>query len=130
MSLAQLDLRHYRGLGAVRRVVRHARGLLLELDEEHFRADVLRSDVLRLKVSHGGNFDEAPTYAACFDPNSAAPFEVFESDSRVELTTAALRLIIDKRDFSFDVLRSDGSVVLESSRAEDGRALGFCQLND
>ncbi len=128
--MTQLDLRHHRGLGAVRRVVRDARGLLLELDEERFRAEVLRGDVLRLKISHGGRFDEAPTHAACFDPLSAAPFEVFEDAERVELRTAELCLFVYKSDFSFDVVRVDGSVVLESARSDGGRALGFGQLND
>lgn len=130
MSTAQLDLRHYRGLGAVRRVVRSARGLLLELDEEQFRVEVLRSDVLRLKISQAHGFDEEPTYAACFDPRSEAPFEIRESETEVELQTNELRLVIDKHDFSFDVERRDGSPVLQSARSDDGRSLGFAQLND
>jgi alpha-glucosidase len=125
-----LDLRHFRGLGAVRRVLPSARGLLLEVGDELFRADVVQSDVLCLKISQAGRFDETPTYAACFDAASTAPFETCESEESVELRTSALRLVVSKRDFTFDVYRSDGSVVLESARDERGNALGFTQLND
>lgn len=108
----------------------NARGLLLELGEESFRVDVLRPDILRLKISHGGSFDEAPTFAACFDPSSSAAFDVWDSEDTLELRTTELRLVVHKREFAFDVYRSDGSPLLESARDEHGTALGFAQLND
>ncbi|MFZ5895740.1 MAG: glycoside hydrolase family 31 protein [Myxococcota bacterium] len=130
MSRLALDTRHFSGLGAVRRIERGPNGLLLELDEERFRVDVVRPDILRLKVSHGGRFDEKPTYAACFEATQHVAFDVHETDHVVELSTTALRIVIDKHGFSFDVFRRDGSPVIESVRDGNGRPRGFSRLND
>ena len=48
------------------------RGLLAALHGERLRIDFVRADVVRLKISRGGVFDEAPTYAVCIDPLAEA----------------------------------------------------------
>ena len=44
------------------------RGLLAALHGEQLRVDVVRDDVVRVKISRGGVFDESPTFAVCVDP--------------------------------------------------------------
>src|SRR5688572_20437231 len=119
MARSGLDTKFYRPLGRVGFVERHERSVLLGVGEEKFRVDVIRADVLRLKLSRARVFDEKPTFAACFAEPHAADFELFEHDDRLELVTSALRLVIYKQDFGLDLYRSDGSIVFEDAR--DGR---------
>jgi len=40
-------------------------GILAELHGERLSIDVVRADLLRIKISRGGVFDESPTFAVC-----------------------------------------------------------------
>ena len=63
-------------------VAETATGVLAELHGERLRIDVLRDDVVRIKISRGGEFDETPTYAVCVDPLEAPPdFTVVSDDT-------------------------------------------------
>ena len=54
-----------------------ATGVLADLHREQLRIDVVRPDVVRIKISRGGEFDESPTYAVCVDPLAEpVPFKV------------------------------------------------------
>ena len=64
MARASINSKYHVGLGAVSSLERIERGLLLTVGEERFRAEVIRADILRLKISRSARFDEAPTYAA------------------------------------------------------------------
>ena len=59
---------HYIRFTRVDSVVDTATGVLADLHREQLRIDVVRSDVVRIKISRGGEFDETPTYAVCIDP--------------------------------------------------------------
>ena len=63
---------------ASRVVEKTARGVLVGAGEEKFRADVIRPNLLRLKISQAGQFDESPTFAASFQMPDPAPFRVTE----------------------------------------------------
>ncbi|HVJ22088.1 MAG TPA: glycoside hydrolase family 31 protein [Polyangiaceae bacterium] len=130
MARTQLDTKHYRSLGAVTFVERHERGVLLGVGEEKFRVDVIRADLVRLKLSRGRVFDEQPTFAACFDEPASAEFELCEHDDRLELTTTALRLVVYKQAFGVDAYRSDGSTIFEDARDSRGFPVGLLTLND
>ena len=71
---------------------------------ERLRIDVLREDVVRIKISRGGVFDETPTLAVVND--GGADFEV----DGTTLRTAALEVDIE----TLDVRRADGTPVIES----------------
>src|SRR3954453_5660200 len=71
---------------------------------ERLRIDVLREDVIRLKISRGGVFDERPTFAVVAD--GTADYEL----DGATLRTAALE--IDTQ--TLDVRRADGTPVIES----------------
>jgi alpha-glucosidase len=43
-------------------------GLDARLHGEHLRIELVADDIVRVKISRGGVFDEAPTFAVCVDP--------------------------------------------------------------
>jgi alpha-glucosidase len=108
-----------------------ATGIEAELHRERLRIDVVREDVVRIKISRGGEFDETPTYAVCVDPLSEAPdFTVVRDDERVRVTTAACTVSLWLDPFRIDVHRADGTAVVETAADEDGRYWAYATLND
>jgi len=107
------------------------RGLLADLHGEQLRVDVVRDDVVRLKISRGGVFDEAPTFAVDVDP-LAAPVDlaVERGDGVVRLRTAGLVVSLWLDPFRLDVHRPDGSPVVETAQDEHGRWWPYATLND
>lgn len=130
MARTSINPKYHVGLGSVTALERIERGLLLTVGEEQFRAEVIRADVLRLKVSRNGRFDEAPTFATAFDLPPAVPFEVHETADGITLETAELKLVVGKAPFRLAAYRSDGSAVFEDAVGADGKAIGYLHLND
>ncbi len=124
-----MEVSRFIPLGDVAFVEKTAHGLLLGVGEEKFRVDVLRPDLLRLKISQAGQFDESPTFATSFRMPDAPPFEVIDGESDITIDTGRVRLVISKCPFALDAYRSDGSVIFEDYRDEDG-AHGYRHLND
>src|SRR5262245_19291872 len=126
-------------LGDVVFVEKTADGVLLGVGDEKFRVDVLRPDLLRLKILQAGRFDEHPTFATSFQVPSAPPFGVVESEASITVDTGRVRLVIARRPFSLAAYRADGSVIFEDHR-ENGvngangngghYKAGYVQLND
>src|SRR5271170_3223471 len=98
-------------LGDVVFVEKTSHGILLGAGEEKFRADVIRPDLLRLKISQSGHFDESPTFAASFRMPDPTSFHVTEDESAITLDTGHVRLVISRRPFSLAAYRSDGTVI-------------------
>lgn len=130
MARTSINPKYHVGLGSVTALEHRERGLELQVGEERFRAEVIRADVLRLKISRNARFDDAPTFAAAFDMPEAVPFQVHESEESITLETAELKLVIGKAPFRLAAYRSDGSTVFEDATALDGRAIGYLHLND
>ena len=108
-------------------------GLLADIHGEQLRIDVIREDLLRVKISRGQVFDESPTFAVCVDPLADPPDFDVESDEEgrlVRLRTDALVLTLGLEPFRLDVHRSDGSPVVETATDEDGRPWAYATLND
>ena len=116
-------------LGDVAFVEKTSHGILLGVGEEKFRADVIRPELLRLKISQSGQFDESPTFAASFRMPAPTPFRLIEDESTVTLDTGPIRLVITRRPFMLAAYRSDGTVIFEDHRDETG-SLGYRRLND
>jgi alpha-glucosidase len=125
-----IEAKHFALLGDVSSVERSERGLLLGVGEERFRVDVLRDDVLRLKISQAGKFDENPTFAVAVPMTGAAPFEFEETEEVATLSTECMRLVISKRPFGLEAYRRDGTIIFQDDRDGAGRARGYLQLND
>ena len=103
-------------------------------ENEWLRVDVLRADVLRIKISRQGIFDERPTCAVLAGGLDAlggsAEFSVAETPDRVFVTTAQMVLSIGKSPFRLDAHRADGSVIFESAGDADGQPCTYATLND
>jgi alpha-glucosidase len=125
-----MEAKHFSPLGDVRSVQETEHGLLLEVGDEKFRVDVLRPDLLRLKISQAGHLDENPTFAACFRMPAASPFRTTDGAEAITLETEKVRLLIHKKPFGLDAYRADGSVIFEDDRGDDGQSAGYLQLND
>jgi alpha-glucosidase len=130
VARASINPKYHVGLGAVTTLERIERGLLLKVGEELFRAEVIRADVLRLKISRSAQFEEAPTFAAAFPLPPGVPFQIMESTDAIELSTAQLKLVITRAPFGLSVYRADGSVVFEDALGSNGHSRGYVHLND
>ncbi len=108
-------------LRAAGETTRLARGVEFGVDGERMRIEFLRPDVVRLKVSHGGVFDEAPTRAVVNDSFGPVPFAVGDDDMEICLDTGSLRVVVRRKPFSIDIFRADGGTVMQSV---EGRAYG------
>lgn len=121
-------LHHFQHVDSVEET---AHGLLAGVHGERLRVDVVRDDVVRVKLSRGGAFDEAPTHAVCVDPLAAeVPFTVDRGDDAVLLRTAALTVTLGLNPFRLDVHRADGSAVVETVVDGEGRSAAYATLND
>jgi alpha-glucosidase len=127
----RIETGHYLRFERVDSVEQIDRGLLASLHGERLRVEVVRDDVVRLKISRGGAFDEAPTFALCVDPLSEpVAFDVERDEDVVRLRTAALVVSLGLDPFRLDVHRPDGSPVVETAADGDGRPWAFATLND
>jgi alpha-glucosidase len=107
------------------------RGLLASLHGERLSVDFVREDVVRVKVSRGGVFDEHPTFAVCVDPLAEdVAFQVERGDGVVRLRSSALTASLWLEPFRLDVHRPDGSAVVETARDAEGACWGYATLND
>ncbi|HZL73842.1 MAG TPA: hypothetical protein VFB83_00580, partial [Propionibacteriaceae bacterium] len=85
-----INTEHYIRWERVDSVSQTPTGLLAELHHERLSIDVVRADVLRIKISRGGVFDDSPTFAVCVDPlASPVGFRLEQDEERVQLITAA-----------------------------------------
>ncbi len=126
-----VDTRYFTRIGTVAGIVRSDRGLLASVDSEQLRVDVIRDDIIRLKISRGGIFDETPTFAVCADLQTAhADFTIEENDEWVRLRTARMTLTLWRTPFRLEAHRADGSVLFETHSDQDGKPWGYATLND
>ncbi len=116
-------------LGNVAFVEKTSQGVLLGMGEEKFRADVLRPDLLRLKISQAGLFDESPSFATSFRTPEAPAFHVTESEDVIALDTGRVRLLMYRCPFRLAAYRSDGSLLFEDDVDAEG-SRGYLYLND
>jgi alpha-glucosidase len=128
---ATIETANYVRFERVTSVTETERGLLAQVQGEQLRIDLVRSDVVRFKISRGGVFDESPTFAVCVDPLSEpVQFSTERDDGRVRLRTADMVVSLGLDPFRLDVHRSDGSPVVESAPDADGLYWTYATLND
>ena len=107
------------------------RGVLAQLPGEQLRIDVVRNDVVRFKISRGGVFDDAPTFAVCVDPLAEmVDFAVDYAADAVRIGTSAMTVTLGLDPFRLDVHRPDGSAVIETAADADGRYWPYATRND
>ena len=88
--------------------------------------DVVRDDVVRVKISRGGVFDEAPTFAVCVDPLGRARRVRGRARTTASSACAPPRMVVSLwlDPFRLDVHRPDGSAVVETAARRRGPLLG------
>lgn len=125
-----IDLEHLEYLRTVKSVRRIRGGVLLEVDNEKVRIEILRPAVARIKISQAGVFDESPTYAASFRRGRTPAFTVKQSPKQVTITTARMEIRVARSPFAVDIYRDDGTTVFETTRTGDGTPLFYGFIND
>jgi alpha-glucosidase len=126
-----IDTSGYRRFERVDEVEETARGIEAALHGERLRVDVVRDDVVRLKISRGGTFDETPTFALCVDPMAEpAGFTVQHGEDATVVRTGALVVTVGLDPFRLDVHRPDGSAVIETAVDPEGRPQAYVTRND
>ncbi len=126
--MSAVDLIRFERVGAVAQI---DRGLSATLHGEALRVELVRDDVVRVKISRGGVFDEVPSFAVCVDPLAAdVSFTVERDEGVIRLRTAALVASLWLDPFRLDVHRADGSAVVQAARNGAGAYWGYAMLND
>ena len=98
---------------------------------EFLRVDAIREDIVRLKISRGGVFDESPTFAVRDDlelPDMPVTVEIAADQAFVR--TAALTVTVGVHPFRIDVTRADGSVVFETAATDTGTGMFGMPFSD
>ncbi|MEI6217832.1 MAG: TIM-barrel domain-containing protein, partial [bacterium] len=125
-----IDLNHLEYLRVAGKISRIRGGVLLDVDTEKVRIEILKPSVARIKISQAGKFDESPTFAACFKSGRAAAFNVKQSGKQIIISTSRMEIRIARNPFAVDIYRPDGSVIFETTRMQDGTPLFYGYLND
>ena len=121
----RIGTQFYLPLTTVKKIDKSTRGVRLIVDNELVWIDVIRPDVMRLKISQNGVMDEHPTFGVVSDELGSVAFEVSQDDSTLTLSTSAMRVVVNLKAFSFDLYRSDGSVIVSSVPGQ-----AYTSLND
>jgi alpha-glucosidase len=131
LAAGQVDTTYFTRLERVTQVTRVERGIVAAVDRELLRVEVIRDDIVRLKISRGGSFDEEPTFAVCADLPSPTPAFLVEEDARVvRVGTTQISVTITRSPFSIEACRADGSVIVETARDRNGNPWAYASLND
>src|ERR1039458_10035569 len=81
-----MSVEHFLRFERVSAVEATDRGLAAQIHGERLRVDLVRADIVRIKISRGGTFDESPTFAVCVDPmGEDVEFAVERGDGAVGL---------------------------------------------
>lgn len=116
-----IETKYYTRFERVTKVTPTDRGILAKVDSELLRIDVIRDDLVRVKISRGGSFDEEPTFAVQAEPDATLPsFTVTTDDNATRVTTAQMVLTLWQQPFRLDAHRSDGSAIFETFQDRDG----------
>ncbi len=127
-----MNTAHFQFIEGVTEVRRTARGLELALAplRERLQIDAIRDDIVRLRISRQGRFDDQPTFAVCAEFPEPPPFTIEEENDLVRLRTSALTVTVHKRPFGLEVTRVDGTVILREFVGDDGASAFHGTLND
>ena len=125
---------NYISLSKVTDVQKTSDGLLANLEHEKLRVDVIKSDLVRIKISRGGVFDESPSHAVVADFDSVAAnargFELEIGKTAAILKTNALEVRVALDPLHITIRRTDGSLVFDTALDSAGQPLAYSSLND
>ena len=136
LALATMVESRFLSLTKLGQVYATETGIVVHYGTEKVAIDVVKADLLRVRISRGGEFDTTPTFALAVEPIGAARaagydthFEVVIGQDQVELVTSHLVAQIQLEPFGLFITRTDGSVVLvyRSKRALADFAQGLLE---
>ncbi len=126
-----IDTRYFTRFEQVSGITRSDRGILGNVSGELLRIDVIRDDIIRLKISRGGSFDEEPTFAVCADLDTVAPaFTVEEDENAVHARTSKMTVTLRTNPFHLHARRADGSTIFETYQDRESNYWTYATLND
>ncbi|MFM2184821.1 MAG: hypothetical protein RIS55_469 [Actinomycetota bacterium] len=105
-----MKTQNFTPLKRVNSVTKTKHGLLARVDDEFLRVDVISPEVVRIKISVGGVFDENPSYAVAAEPKLSKKFKVKTRDGVTQLYTGMVLVRIQHEPFGFDVRRDHEGV--------------------
>jgi alpha-glucosidase len=98
-----MKTQNFTPLQRVNSVTKTKHGLLASVDDEFLRVDVITTELVRIKISVGGVFDETPSYAIAVEPKLSEQFSVTTKDGVTSLDTGGVQVEIRHEPFSFVV---------------------------
>lgn len=102
-------------LGAVSASHQLPNGVEIASENGRLQITVLQDDVIRVRVTRGSEFPQKFSYAVLPVPAGAQPqaakAQVREVADRIELTTRALQVHVDRRDSTVSFLTADGTPI-------------------
>ena len=120
MSGSVTDIDDYRRFTAVDAVRPTVRGLRATLGGEHLDVDAVREDVVRIRMSRGGVFDDPPRLAVVAEPLEVeVSTEVGGARGR-GLARGGLVVRLGLDPFTVTVTRTDGTPVLRTAEVDGG----------
>ncbi|MEA2012539.1 MAG: glycoside hydrolase family 31 protein [Verrucomicrobiota bacterium] len=127
-SLIKTDMIEYlRNVNSCKEI---SNGILLEVDRELVRIEVIKDNILRIKISQNRIFDENPTWATDFKLPSNPKFTVNDSENSIVLSTDKIELSISKDNFSMNCIRNDGTNVFSTCTDTEGKSIAYGYLNN
>ena len=102
-------------LGAVSASHQLPNGVEVASENGRLQITVLQDDVIRVRATRGSEFPQKYSYAVLPVPAGAqaatAKAQVREAADRIELTTQALQIQVDRRNSSVSFLAADGTLI-------------------
>lgn len=108
------DRDFYIKLEKVAHFAKTRRGVMLNVDDEKVKIDFIFDDVARIKVSKGGEFDPAPTFAIPNAEFGTQEFTLIKKRNKLLIKSSKLTIEVALNPFSIDVTRVDGEKIIDS----------------
>lgn len=126
-----MDMKNFQYICTVDGLERLTNGVDLLVDGEHLRIEFMREDVLRLKMTRGGQWDTRERLAIdpAFCPKNC-PVQLVEDGMTLTLSSAQINVHVCKAPFHLEARRTDGSLLFSGKRDDQGKSLFYGELND
>ncbi len=86
----------YEFLGNVTAVKKESRGALLQCGRDALRIEILAADLVRVRLSRNGVWDDSPSYAVIKNSWPAVEWQLTESPAEVKIETTELKILVKR----------------------------------
>lgn len=109
--------------------MRTERGIQIEVDETLFHVEVIRQDIMRLRINHQETSD-VPSSSVCMDDAPTPEFWVEETEILVAVHTQYMSLRVYRSPVRIEGYRHDGTLLFSSYGEEIHPSQAYGTLND